>query len=43
MAPGGLADAVASALIQARKRGVEVKLLLDSAAVLASFEVHGIP
>lgn len=29
--PGGLADAVASALIQARKRGVEVKLLLDSA------------
>lgn len=29
--PGGLADAVASALIRAAKRGVEVKLLLDSA------------
>ncbi|ENM5765863.1 cardiolipin synthase [Vibrio mimicus] len=29
--PGGLADAVASALIQASKRGVDVKLLLDSA------------
>ncbi|MDG2713941.1 PLDc N-terminal domain-containing protein, partial [Vibrio parahaemolyticus] len=29
--PGGLADSVASALIQAAKRGVDVKLLLDSA------------
>ncbi|WP_100753063.1 cardiolipin synthase [Vibrio salilacus] len=29
--PGGLADSVASALIQATKRGVSVKLLLDSA------------
>ncbi|WP_038174466.1 MULTISPECIES: cardiolipin synthase [Vibrio] len=29
--PGGLADSVASALIQASKRGVNVKLLLDSA------------
>ncbi|MGY3570045.1 cardiolipin synthase [Vibrio paucivorans] len=29
--PGGLADSVASALIQATKRGVDVKLLLDSA------------
>jgi len=29
--PGGLADAVASALIQAAKRGVKVRLLLDSA------------
>ena len=29
--PGGLADAVASALIQAAKRGVHVKVLLDSA------------
>lgn len=29
--PGGLADSVASALIQASKRGVQVKLLLDSA------------
>lgn len=29
--PGGLADGVASALIQASKRGVQVKLLLDSA------------
>lgn len=29
--PGGLADSVASALIRAAKRGVNVKLLLDSA------------
>lgn len=29
--PGGLADSVASALIRAAKRGVSVKLLLDSA------------
>ncbi|WP_117234578.1 cardiolipin synthase [Vibrio maerlii] len=29
--PGGLADSVSSALIRAAKRGVEVKLLLDSA------------
>ncbi|WP_428773394.1 cardiolipin synthase [Vibrio sp.] len=29
--PGGLADSVAAALIQAAKRGVAVKLLLDSA------------
>ncbi len=29
--PGGLADAVASSLIRASKRGVKVKLLLDSA------------
>ncbi|NVJ55383.1 MAG: cardiolipin synthase [Vibrionaceae bacterium] len=29
--PGGLADSVASALIRAAKRGVDVKLLLDSA------------
>ncbi len=29
--PGGLADSVASALIQASKRGVDVKVLLDSA------------
>ncbi|MFW7526073.1 cardiolipin synthase [Vibrio ostreicida] len=29
--PGGLADAVASALIRATKRGVNVKLLVDSA------------
>ncbi len=29
--PGGLADSVASALIQAAKRGVDVKVLLDSA------------
>ncbi|MGC9459598.1 cardiolipin synthase [Vibrio genomosp. F10] len=29
--PGGLADSVASALIQATKRGVKIKLMLDSA------------
>lgn len=29
--PGGLADSVAAALIKASKRGVEVKILLDSA------------
>lgn len=29
--PGGLADSVASALIQAAKRGVKIRLLLDSA------------
>ncbi|MGL6315670.1 cardiolipin synthase [Vibrio sp. WXL103] len=29
--PGGMADAVASALIQAKKRGVDIKVMLDSA------------
>ncbi|MDE1239042.1 cardiolipin synthase [Vibrio aestuarianus] len=38
--PGGLADSVASALIQAAKRGVQVKLLLDSAGSPRFFRSH---
>ncbi|MZI95173.1 cardiolipin synthase [Vibrio sp. CAIM 722] len=38
--PGGLTDAVASALIRAAKRGVEVKLLLDSAGSARFFRSH---
>lgn len=38
--PGGLADSVASALIQASKRGVDVKLLLDSAGSPRFFRSH---
>ncbi|STY57935.1 Cardiolipin synthase [Vibrio anguillarum] len=38
--PGGLADSVASALIQAAKRGVHVKLLLDSAGSPRFFKSH---
>ncbi|MFA4715436.1 cardiolipin synthase [Vibrio vulnificus] len=38
--PGGLADSVASALIQAAKRGVDVKLLLDSAGSPRFFRSH---
>ncbi|MDN3613097.1 MAG: cardiolipin synthase [Vibrio gallaecicus] len=38
--PGGLADSVASALIQASKRGVEVKVLLDSAGSPRFFRSH---
>ncbi len=38
--PGGLADSVASALIQAAKRGVDVKVLLDSAGSHTFFKSH---
>lgn len=38
--PGGLADAVAHSLIQAAKRGVSVKLLLDSAGSATFFRSH---
>lgn len=38
--PGGLADSVASALIQASKRGVKVKVLLDSAGSVSFFRSH---
>ncbi|MCL9774476.1 cardiolipin synthase [Vibrio methylphosphonaticus] len=38
--PGGLADSVAAALIQAAKRGVGVKVLLDSAGSPAFFRSH---
>ncbi|MGD8170269.1 cardiolipin synthase [Vibrio sp. TRT 21S02] len=38
--PGGLADSVASALIRASKRGVDVKLLLDSAGSPRFFRSH---
>ncbi|WPC72273.1 cardiolipin synthase [Vibrio porteresiae] len=38
--PGGLTDAVASALIRAARRGVEVKLLLDSAGSARFFRSH---
>ncbi len=38
--PGGLADAVASALIQAAKRGVDIKVLLDSAGSPRFFHSH---
>lgn len=38
--PGGLADSVASALIQAAKRGVDVRLLLDSAGSPRFFRSH---
>ncbi|NCO45731.1 MAG: cardiolipin synthase A, partial [Vibrio sp.] len=38
--PGGLADSVASALIQAAKRDVHVKLLLDSAGSPRFFKSH---
>jgi cardiolipin synthase len=38
--PGGLADAVASSLIQAAKRGVDVKLLLDSAGSYRFMKSH---
>ncbi|MGF1755781.1 cardiolipin synthase [Vibrio makurazakiensis] len=38
--PGGLADSVASALIKAQKRGVEVKLLIDSAGSPRFFRSH---
>lgn len=40
MAPGGLADSVASALIQASKRGVKVQVLLDSAGSHRFFKSH---
>ncbi|WP_025820423.1 cardiolipin synthase [Shewanella marina] len=36
--PGGLADCVADALIKARKRGVKVKVLLDSAGSRVFFK-----
>ncbi|MFA0085778.1 cardiolipin synthase [Vibrio sp. 10N.286.49.C2] len=38
--PGGLADSVAAALIQAAKRGVDVKVLLDSAGSSTFFRSH---
>lgn len=38
--PGGLTDAVASALIRAAIRGVEVKILLDSAGSARFFRSH---
>ncbi|MFC3023527.1 cardiolipin synthase [Vibrio zhugei] len=38
--PGGYADAVGSALIRAAKRGVDVKLLLDSAGSARFFRSH---
>ncbi len=38
--PGGLADSVAAALIQASKRGVNVKVLLDSAGSPTFFRSH---
>ncbi|MDP2571526.1 cardiolipin synthase [Vibrio sp. vnigr-6D03] len=38
--PGGLADSVASALIQASKRGVKVQVLLDSAGSHRFFKSH---
>ncbi|ELL9329846.1 cardiolipin synthase [Vibrio fluvialis] len=38
--PGGLADSVASSLIQAAKRDVDVKLLLDSAGSPRFFRSH---
>jgi cardiolipin synthase len=38
--PGGLADSVASALIHASKRGVDVKVLLDSAGSSTFFRSH---
>lgn len=38
--PGGLADSVAAALIKAAKRGVEVKVLLDSAGSPRFFRSH---
>lgn len=38
--PGGLADSVAASLIQAAKRGVKVKVLLDSAGSMRFFRSH---
>jgi cardiolipin synthase len=38
--PGGLTDSVASALISAAKRGVDVKVLLDSAGSPRFFKSH---
>ncbi|WP_394392853.1 cardiolipin synthase [Shewanella woodyi] len=38
--PGGLADKVAQALIDAAKRGVEIKLLLDAAGSRQFFKSH---
>jgi cardiolipin synthase A/B len=38
--PGGLTDSVASALIRAAKRGVHVRLLLDSAGSHNFFKTH---
>ncbi|GAB6262146.1 cardiolipin synthase [Photobacterium sp. R1] len=38
--PGGLADEVATALILAAKRGVKVRLLLDSAGSMRFFRSH---
>ncbi|MEZ9059359.1 cardiolipin synthase [Vibrio pelagius] len=38
--PGGLTDSVASALIRAAKRGVDVKILLDSAGSPRFFKSH---
>ena len=38
--PGGLTDSVASALIRAAKRGVDVKVLLDSAGSPRFFKSH---
>lgn len=41
--PGGLTDSVASALIRAAKRGVDVKVLLDSAGARAFSKATGYP
>ncbi len=38
--PGGLADEVGVALIQASKRGVKIRLLLDSAGSMRFFQSH---
>ncbi|HIF9188880.1 TPA: cardiolipin synthase [Photobacterium damselae] len=38
--PGGMADEVAVAMVQAAKRGVKVKLLLDSAGSMRFFRSH---
>ncbi len=38
--PGGLADSVGTALIKAAKRGVEVKVQLDSAGSMRFFKSH---
>lgn len=38
--PGGLADAVGSALVRAAKRGVAVQILLDSAGSYSFFKSH---
>ncbi|KLV11346.1 MULTISPECIES: cardiolipin synthase [Photobacterium] len=38
--PGGLADEIATALIMAAKRGVEIRILLDSAGSMRFFRSH---